>query len=54
MRREWLQCASSHSVFDDVAGKWKNVCDAVSVCNQTAASSDKNNTRGHQLRQLFG
>ena len=39
---EWLQCASSHSVFDDVAGKWKSVCDAVGVCSQSNISNDAN------------
>ena len=42
---EWLQCVSSHSVFDSVTGKWKNVCDNLGLCDQLSvgASDNKNN-----------
>jgi hypothetical protein len=32
---EWLQCRSSHRVWDDKTASWKMVCDAVGRCNKT-------------------
>ncbi len=31
---EWLQCQSSHRVWDQQLGKWKNVCDAIGRCDK--------------------
>ncbi len=41
---EWLQCASSHSVFNAITNKPKNVCDAVGLCNQAGSTGDINGT----------
>lgn len=36
---EWLQCRSSHRVWDAAAGKYKEVCDALGRCNQAASAN---------------
>lgn len=35
---EWLQCRSSHRVFDTQTGSYKEVCDAIGRCNQAFSS----------------
>ena len=32
---EWLQCRSSHRVWDEKTARWKTVCDAIGRCNKT-------------------
>lgn len=32
---EWLQCRSSHRVWDIKTNKWKNICDDIGRCNAT-------------------
>jgi hypothetical protein len=32
---EWLQCRSSHRVWDGKSSKWKNICDDIGRCDQT-------------------
>ncbi len=35
---EWLQCRSSHRVFDTQSGSYKEVCDAIGRCNKSLDS----------------
>ncbi len=36
---EWLQCRSSHRVWDEKKGAWKNVCDSIGRCNKLPENS---------------
>jgi hypothetical protein len=38
---EWLQCRSSHRVFDTQTGNYKEVCDSIGSCNKSPVSAEK-------------
>jgi hypothetical protein len=38
---EWLQCRSSHRVFDQQSGSYKEICDAIGRCNKSPESAAK-------------
>ncbi|HSR89605.1 MAG TPA: hypothetical protein VLK22_04435 [Candidatus Udaeobacter sp.] len=38
---EWLQCRSSHRVFDSQTGNYKEICDAIGRCNKSPESAEK-------------
>lgn len=38
---EWLQCRSSHRVFDAQSGNYKEICDDIGRCNKSPESADK-------------
>lgn len=40
---EWLQCRSSYRVWDQQAGKWKNVCEAVGRCKKAPENIEEDN-----------
>ncbi len=40
---EWLQCRSSHRVWDVKNSRWKNVCDSIGRCNKVPETSSENN-----------
>ncbi len=37
---EWLQCRSSHRVFDQQSGTYKEICDDIGRCNKAGEGSD--------------
>ncbi len=40
---EWLQCRSSHRVWDEKNARWKTVCDAVGRCNRAPETPEEDN-----------
>jgi len=40
---EWLQCRSSHRVWDQQNGKWKNVCDQIGRCTRAPENPEEDN-----------
>jgi hypothetical protein len=38
---EWVQCRSSHRVWDQDNARWKNVCDAIGRCNRTPENPEE-------------
>ncbi len=38
---EWLQCRSSHRVFDAQTGNYREVCDSIGSCNKSPESAEK-------------
>jgi hypothetical protein len=38
---EWLQCRSSHRVFDPQLGNFKEICDSIGSCNKSPESAEK-------------
>lgn len=38
---EWLQCRTSHRVFDSQTGNYKEVCDDLGRCNKSPESAEK-------------
>ncbi|MEK7131523.1 MAG: hypothetical protein AAB797_02190 [Patescibacteria group bacterium] len=39
---EWLQCRSSHRIFDSQSGNYKEICDAIGRCDKSPESATKN------------
>ncbi|MBI2444034.1 MAG: hypothetical protein HYV42_02205 [Candidatus Magasanikbacteria bacterium] len=37
---EWLQCRSSHRVWDQTTSRWREVCDEVGRCNTAAPATE--------------
>lgn len=40
---EWLQCRSSHRVWDEKNAKWKVICDDIGRCNRAPDRPEENN-----------
>lgn len=38
---EWLQCRSSHRIFDSQTGNYKEICDAIGRCDKSPESASK-------------
>lgn len=57
---EWLQCRSSHRVWDQAGSRWKNVCDDIGSCDRATPTNNKNtlgvcaewNDRTHDTAQI--
>lgn len=40
MCAEWLQCASSYTVWDENLGQFREICDSINLCTQYSGSGD--------------